>query len=475
MIDMLKLVETIAIMILISGILHGMFTTLQLFVAFGEYYMQPPINEVKEQWLHYAQYAPYISILVPAYNEQATIISSIEALLDNEYPEFEIVIINDGSNDNTIELLKSHFQLELVENTELGIAFSNSLKHKEIKAIYRSKTSHILSVIDKENGGKADALNAGVNLARGEYVCIIDADSILDKDALLRASKAFINSPKQIIAIGGSIRVVNGCTIKGNEISKIGLPKNILALFQTVEYLRTFHIARTAMSTAGALSLISGAFGLFSRDIILKVGGYSANTVGEDYELCLRIHRYLGDKGLQEKAMIYCPEAICWTQVPQDLTSLSNQRKRWQRGALEALNQNSRLMLNPKYGRTGTVSTSEAFISDVLTPLTEFLGHILTIFAAIFGILSIKYYFAFFLISAGFGVLHSAGAIALEEMRFRRFPKSHHLLLLYAVSIIENFGYRQLCGFWRLLGFIEYLQRKKEWGKIDRSSFQIAK
>lgn len=470
-IDFALIIEAIALLIIFSGIMHGVFATLQLFVAYGEYYCLPPINETKEQWLHYAEFAPSISILVPAFNEEKTILSSVGALLANEYPDFELIVINDGSIDATSQLLREEFDLTPIEKPELGVSFANSLHHRQIKEIYRSRSFSNLTLIDKENGGKADALNAGVNIAKGEYICVIDADSILDKDALLRASKAFINSPKQIVAIGGAIRVANGCKIKGNEISEIGLPKTLLPLFQTVEYLRTFHIARTAMSTAGALSLISGAFGLFSRDIIVNVGGYSRNTVGEDYELCLRIHRYLGDKGINDKTMVYCPEAICWTQTPENLSSLRNQRIRWQKGALEALGQNSRLMLNPKYGRTGTISSFESLVSDVLTPLTEFLGHLITPIAAIFGILSIKYYLAYFAISAGFGVLHSAGAIVLEEMRFRRFPKISDLFILFGISLLENFGYRQLCGVWRLMGFIQYLQGKKEWGKIERQAF----
>lgn len=458
-------VEAIGLAVIISGALIALLNLLQLIVATGVLTYRSPPGDAQENWFRFADIAPPISILVPAYNEGPTIGGSVSALLACEYPDFEIVVINDGSKDDTLAQLIRTFSLEQTTQPEQG-----TLIHKPFAGAYSSANHPNLLVLDKVNGGKADALNAGVNVARGDYICVIDADSILDRDALLRAVRTVIDSRDEVVAVGGAIRLTNGCAIKRGTILEVAPPRNMLALFQTVEYLRTFHLARTAMAHASALTLISGAFGLFSKELVLEIGGYSHNTVGEDFELALRIHRHLRETGRKRARIVYNPDAVCWTQAPESLAVLGRQRTRWQRGALETLWRHRSLIGNPRYGRVAALSMVESLLTDVITPITEFLGYLIIPIAVLFGFLSYSYFIVFVGLSISFGILQSAGAIVLEEVRFRRFPKVLHVFILLGAAIVENFGYRQLCGWWRMRGFLQYLTGHKGWGAMPRQS-----
>ncbi|MEJ0065041.1 MAG: glycosyltransferase family 2 protein [Caulobacteraceae bacterium] len=323
-------------------------------------------------WQRYAKAAPPIALLAPAYNEALTVVESVRSLLSIRYPDFEIVVINDGSIDQTLQILIDTFQLELTQSRDYDLV----VEHRPIRGLYVTRLHPRLLVIDKENGGKADALNAGINLATAPVVCSMDADSVLEPDSLLRAVQPFLEDPQRVIAVGGTIRVANGCDIADGRIVKIGAPRNLLALMQTVEYLRAFLMARLAWSQIDALTIISGAFGLFRRQAVLEVGGYAHGTVGEDMELVVRLHRHFRD-AKKPYRIAFVPEPVCWTEAPESLKVLSRQRARWHRGALETFGRHRAMAFNPKYGAVGMVGFGWIVLSDVIGPPTEMLGYVL--------------------------------------------------------------------------------------------------
>lgn len=420
-----------------------------------------PISEI---WQAIVAGAPRVSILVPAYNEAMTIVTSVRALLAVEYPDFEVIVINDGSKDATMKKLVAAFALQPAPIPEQGV-----LPHQAFINAWTCVEHPNLLVLDKANGGKADALNAGANAALGEYVCVIDADSVLDRDALLRAISHCIEKPGKIAAMAGAIRLSNGCTMDGSGVGEVATPRNPLALFQSVEYIRVFDLVRTSMSALGATILISGAFGLFSRDLLYKVGGYLPKTVGEDFELGVRMQRYIRDHKL-DLEFVYEPDAVCWTQAPEKLKDLSGQRARWQRGAVETLWRHRDLIANPRYGRLSGVAITEAVLADIVTPMTEFLGFVILPVLALLGLLSPIWFLAYFTIAASVGVLSCAAALILEELRFKRYRRSSDLVILLAAAALECFGYRQLCGLWRIRGVWQYLKGDHSWGQISRQA-----
>jgi cellulose synthase/poly-beta-1,6-N-acetylglucosamine synthase-like glycosyltransferase len=320
------------------------------------------------------------------------------------------------------------------------------------------------------NGGKADALNAGINLSRSPLFCSIDADSLIEPDALLRAVQPFIDEPELTIAVGGTIRLANGCRISAGRVVEIGLPRNLLALFQVVEYLRAFLMARLAWSQVQTLTIISGAFGIFSRQIAIKVGGYSHKTVGEDLELVVKFHRYMRDIRRPYR-IVFTPEPVCWTEAPESLKILGRQRSRWQRGALEAFFKHRDMLMRPRYGRIGAVAFGHMFLVDVLGPIVEILGYVLIPIMWGLGLLSADYLLAFLAVTFNFGVVISVGSLILEEVELRRFPRARHLAVLTAAAVLENFGYRQLNNLWRIRGLMQYLRGTSGWGDMTRVGF----
>ncbi len=420
-------------------------------------------------WQRYSDVAPPIALLVPAFNEEKTIVESVYSLLSLAYPHTEIIVVNDGSRDRTLDVLKQTFALEPVERSYDRIA-----PHAEIRAIYGTPRLPRLLVVDKHNGGKADALNAAINLARSPLIAAIDADSLLDADSLIRAVRPFVNDPLLTVATGGTVRIANGCQIRSGRIVQVGLPRNVLALFQIVEYLRAFLAARLALSAMNTLTIISGAFGVFRRNVVLAVGGYSLDTVGEDLELVIKIHRHLLDQG-KDYAIDFVPDPVCWTEVPESLTTLGNQRARWQRGALEVFFKHAGMLANPRYGRIGFLGFGQMLIVDVIGPVVEVLGYALIPLFWALGVLQVEYLLAFLGLTFSFGVFISVGSLALEEKELRRYPDVRSIMILCLAAIAENFGYRQINNFWRLRGWLQFMRRKKGWGGMVRKGFdQVA-
>jgi len=437
----------------------------QLAVAHRALMREPPQPIVRTLWRRSLSSAPPIALLAPAYNEAATIENSIRSLLCLEYPNFEVIVINDGSKDATMDVLRAAFQLrDEQRNHEVAIA------HRPIRGIYRSTTHPQLLVIDKVNGGKADALNAGLNLARAPIVCSMDADSLLEPDALLRAVQPFVEDPQRVIATGGTVRVVNGCTVVDGRVVQIGLPKNIWALFQTVEYLRAFLLARLAWSRMGVLTIVSGAFGLFRRSVIVDSGGYANNTVGEDMEIVVRLHRRFREMEKPYR-IAFVPEPVCWTEVPETLEMLSRQRSRWHRGALETFATHHDMLFNPRYGRAGMLGMGKVFFFDVLAPVVELAGYILMPLLWLMGLLSFDFFAAYLAVAFAFGVAISVGSLAIEEAELRRFPSARDLIILAGAAVLENFGYRQLNSWWRIKGMWQWLRGDRSWGSMTRKGF----
>lgn len=405
---------------------------------------------------------PAISILVPAYNEETTIAASIRSMLQLAYSEFEIIIVNDGSKDATLEVLRREF--ELVPFPE---AVNTRLQTRPVRGIYRSLAHPQLRVVDKENGGKADSLNAGINLARCPLFCGVDADSILERDSLQRVARPFLRDPR-MVATGGTVRVANGCEVQGGFLTRVGLPSNIWALFQVVEYLRAFLFGRLGWSQLNAMLIISGAFGLFKTDVVVAAGGYRPKTIGEDMELVVRMHRMLREQGIAYRAE-FVPDPVCWTEVPEDHATLRNQRIRWQRGLSESLSANWGLMFSRRGGPPGWIAFPFMILFEWLGPVVELGGYAFMLFAWWFGLVSWEACAVFLFVAVGLGILLSASGLLLEEMAFHIYPRMRQLALLALIVVLENFGYRQLNSWWRLVGLYRWAtQREAAWGEMKR-------
>ena len=458
-----------ALLAILSGLAQNLVHLAQLGLAGAAMVRQPPEADTSSFWQRYSKAAPPIALLAPAYNEAMTVAESVRSLLSIRYPDFEIIVINDGSKDETLRILIDTFQMELTQARDYELIVG----HRPIRGLYVSRLHPRLLVIDKENGGKADALNAGLNLATAPVVCSMDADSLLEPDALLRGVQPFLEDPQRVIAVGGTIRVANGCTIADGRIVKVGAPRNLLALMQTIEYLRAFLMARLAWSQLGALTIISGAFGLFRRTAVLEVGGYAHGTVGEDMELVVRLHRHFRE-AKKPYSIAFVPEPVCWTEAPETLKVLSRQRARWHRGTLETFERHRVMAFNPKYGAVGVIGFGWIVLSDVIGPPMEMLGYALIPVWSWLGVLSMDYLYAFIGVTFAFGVALSVGALALEEQELHRFPRTRDLVVLTGAAILENFGYRQLNQLWRLRGTIEWLRGAQSWGEMTRKGFKSA-
>ncbi len=407
-------------------------------------------------------FVPPISILVPCYNEAKTVVDNVKSLLNLAYHEFEVVVINDGSTDETFEKLKHEFHLRQVD-----AVYKKTIPTKDVKGIYYAEKVTNLILIDKVNGGKADSLNAGANMAKYPLITAIDADSILEKDSLLRVARPFMDEPDRVVASGGAVRIVNSCQVKKGFIEQIRLPHNSLAMFQTVEYLRAFFIGRAGFSEMNGLLIISGAFGIFKKSIVQAVGGYTAETIGEDMELVVKIHKYMRQNKRKYK-IVFVPDAVCWTQAPEDLQSLKGQRKRWHRGLMDSLLSHPDMLLNPRYGVVGLVIFPYYWMFEMIGPMVEITGYFVVLLSFVFGLLSLRFAILFVGISMLYGVLLSMSSIILEEYTTRRYEKVNQYVKLILYSILENFGYRQLVSWWRFLAYFGYRKKKNTWGIIGR-------
>jgi cellulose synthase/poly-beta-1,6-N-acetylglucosamine synthase-like glycosyltransferase len=408
---------------------------------------------------------PGVSVLVPAFNERAVIVESVRSLLALRYPSHEVVVVNDGSDDETLSVLREAFELAPVRKV-----LRDAIPTKAIRGTYVSRNHPNLLVVDKENGGRSDALNAGVNAARHPYVCVIDADSLLEEDALLKVAKPILDDPDLLAATGGTIRIANGCTIDHGRVVDVRLPKSRFATVQVLEYFRAFLVARVGWSRLNALGIISGAFGLFHRSLLETVGGYWTETVGEDFELTLRLHRYLRERGEPYK-IAFISDPVCWTEVPTEFSTLGRQRRRWQRGLWEALRRHARLIGRPRYGVLGLVAMPYFVLFEFLSPIFALVGLVVTVLWWLLGGLSTVYFLAFLAVSIGLGLLLTTAALALEEFSYQRYRNRREIARLLSWAVLENIGFRQLHDIWRALGYVDIMRGKREWGAQQRRGF----
>lgn len=410
----------------------------------------------------FSDFEPPISVLVPAYNEELTIESTVRSLLQLSYSNYEIIVINDGSTDNTLPLLIDKFELLRIPES-----YSRKLETKPVRGFYLSTVYPNLKVIDKENGGKADALNAGLNAAMYPMFCSIDSDSILERNSLRRVIRPFLNDHRTVAA-GGTIRIVNGSEVREGHLLRAGLPSKLLERFQIIEYLRAFLFGRIGWTPINCLMVLSGAFSLFRKDKVIEAGGYKTGTVGEDMELVVRLHRLLRSKGEQYR-ITFVPDPICWTEAPADLGTLRKQRIRWQRGLGESLALNLGLLFHPCGGLVGWVAFPFMLVFEFLGPFVEIAGYIFVTIGLVLGFVSYRIALLFFALAVGLGVLISVVSLLIEEISFHVYGEVRQILGLFIAAILENFGYRQLISWWRLQGVLgSLLSRQAEWGQMKR-------
>ena len=408
--------------------------------------------------------APRISIIAPAYNEQATISLSVQGLLSLEYPNLEVVVINDGSKDDTIGVLVKEFQLVPVHPI-----FQKSVVTQPVVGLYRSRLFPNLVVVDKKNGRKADAMNAGLNVCSGDLVCAIDVDTLIEPDALQRMVRPFLVD-EDCVAAGGTIRVVNDCEVKAGRVVKMKVPTRLIAGVQVIEYLRAFLFGRLGWNRLGENLIISGAFGLFRKDMVLKIGGYQHDTIGEDMELIVRMRKI----GYQEKVpnrVEFIPDPVAWTEVPEDLKTLTSQRERWHRGLADVFARHKTILFNPRYRALGLIGFPYFFFVELLAPLVEATG-LLTLGVSLYlHVVNVRFAWLFFLVAYGYGQLLSLFTLVLDEMAFHEYntPKDRLLLVLWAM--LEQIGYRQYTVYCRLKGLWKFIRGKNEWGEMTRKGF----
>lgn len=412
--------------------------------------------------------APSFSIIAPAYNEGMTIVENVRSLLSIYYHKLEIIIVNDGSKDDSIARLVEAYQLEKVNYLIPG-----GIPTKDIKQVYKSKNPAFrkLIVVDKVNGGKADALNVGINVSKCDYLVCIDVDCIIEQDAVLKLAKPFMEQKdKRLIACGGVIRLANNCKVSHGKVVEVQLPRTLLGRSQALEYIRAFVLGRMAWSRASGLILISGAFGAFDKEIVLACGGYDSATVGEDMELVVRMRRYMTENGLDHQ-VITIPDPLCWTEVPEDKEILRKQRNRWMRGTMETLWKHRKLLFNPKYGKLGMVSLPYWFFFEFLGPLIEFLGYIVFWLFVLFGILNWPFFFALWALVIFSSVLYSVYAVFVDIMSQQVYSKQKDLGRLILTAVVEPFYFHPLVVFAGLKGMLDYFRKQQGWGEMVRQGF----
>ena len=410
---------------------------------------------------------PPITLLVPAYNESATVVASVTALLTLEYRNFEVIVVNDGSRDDTLDRLREAFDLFEAPRT-----YPETVPTRPLRALYRSRARTRLLVVDKENGGKADSLNAAINASRFPLVIAVDADTLIEPDAMLRLTRPFLLG-RHIAAVGGTVRVANSCTVEHGRITDARVPRRFLPGVQLVEYLRAFLFGRLCWNRLGGNLIISGAFGLFRKDYLLAIGGYRTESVVEDMDVVVRLHRHLLRHRIPYE-MPFIPDPVAWTEVPEAGRFLARQRERWHRGLLSAMWQYKGMLFNPRYGRVGLIGVPFYTLGEALAPLVEVLGYVITVVGFALGIVNLQFALLFVLVAWGYGMLLSIWAVVLEEVSFRRYGRVGDLARLLLFATLENLGYRQRTVWWRLKAFFTVWKQRQMWGEMTRKGFESA-
>jgi cellulose synthase/poly-beta-1,6-N-acetylglucosamine synthase-like glycosyltransferase len=428
---------------------------------------QRGIESFRLRWITESPLAPPITLLAPAHNEEKSIRVSIRNLLELDYPELEVIVINDGSKDRTLDELHDEFKLRPVR-----MVYMQEVPSAAIRGLYRSDADPRLLVIDKESAGsKADAVNAGLNAATSPYVCIVDSDSMLERDSLLRIMVPVLADPKRVVGVGGIIRILNGSEIQGGQLTRVRLPRKSIEVIQVIEYLRAFLIGREAWAQGNMMLIISGAFGLFRTDLIRAIGGYRAKAIGEDFDLVTRLHRYLLEKR-QDYRIQFVPDPVCWTEAPSDLKSLGRQRARWHKGLMDTLRVNMDMLFRSPYGRVGAFALPYLWIYELLAPLIELGGIVTILVAVVLGDLSRDFFIQFMIFGYAFATVISIGAVLQEELTYKRYSDWQDVARLVTYCFFEHFPYRQLHMVWRLQGLWQYMRGDMSWKPLERKGLR---
>jgi cellulose synthase/poly-beta-1,6-N-acetylglucosamine synthase-like glycosyltransferase len=457
--------------ILIFEVMLNLFYTMNLFVAAV---FIPRLNKryAFTRGITIDQYVDRaISILVPAYNEEKTIVDSVRSFLALDYENYEIIVANDGSKDKTLDTLISSFKFAKVD-----VEPNDVCESKPIKAIYFSRIEPKLVLVDKENGGKADAQNAAARVARFPYICMVDADTLLDRNSLKDIAIRFAAEPN-IVAVGGIIRVANGCVIEDGIVTEVCMPRRFIEKIQVLEYLRSFLFGRVSLAAVKALMIISGAFGVFRWDAFTSIGGLNREAIGEDMDAVIRLYRIIHEKGLNWK-IDFVPDAVSWTQVPMTWKSLCKQRERWQRGLMQVMFANRNMFCNPRYGSVGLIGFPYFAIFEMMSALVEFMCYPLAIICLALGIVGAAYILFFISVVFIWGLCISFATILVQEhIKYSYVTNLDFKSLLYT-AFFENIGYRQIHSAWRLMGIVKYILNKssrssgmKAWASIQRADF----
>lgn len=445
-------------------LLYAFYTFLLLTSVYGAREQQRRARlMVPKLWMNSRATQP-VAILVPAHNEQASIVETVVALLGLRYPKLEVIVINDGSTDETLGELIRSFALRRAD-----VVYNPLLPTERIRGIYISTVERRLTVIDKLAGGKSDALNAGLNVCRTPWVCTVDADSILEEDALLRAMQPAFEDDT-VVATSGIVRIANGCRVAGGRVLRVGLASERLAVFQVVEYLRGFLQGRMGWSWLNGLLIISGAFGIFRADVLRAAGGYSRETVGEDVEVVLRIHRYCRQRRFPYR-VVFVAEPVCWTEVPTRVAVLRRQRRRWQRGLSEIVSLHKNLFFRPGMGIVGNLALPY-FALELASPMVEIFGYLFILMGWLLGWANQDFLLLYLFLAFLLGMLFTLWAVLIEEISYRRYPSLGHLLRLIGYAVIEHLGFHQLVLWSRLEGLFDYWRGRREWGEQVRTGFR---
>jgi cellulose synthase/poly-beta-1,6-N-acetylglucosamine synthase-like glycosyltransferase len=449
------------LLIYFSGLnlLYGLFCCVGLraiVIIFAREFSQGSLRDLLERDV----YKP-VSILVPAFNEEVSIVGSVRSLLALQFPEFEVIVVSDGSTDETVQRLADAFAL-----AEQPLATRQDLATATVHRTFRSLTHPNLVVVDKDNGGKADALNAGLNLARYPLFAGVDADSMLDAEAILRATRLFVED-ETLVAVGGTIRPLNGAVVKDGRVTEVAMPKKWLERFQILEYAHAFFTGRAGWSHFRSLLIISGAFGLFRRTAVLAAGGFRVGTVAEDMELVVRLHKHFLRTG-QPYDIRFTPDPICWSEVPSDLGTLRRQRNRWHRGLWETLWTHKDMFFNPRYGRLGMVAVPYFWFFEALAPLVEVSGYVIVVLGMLTGFISPRFAVLFVILAVLYGMLLSQLAAGIETFLSTRYPRMRDRLVLFLAAFLEFLGYRQFLAVQRTVATVQVPFKRGQWGKMHR-------
>lgn len=444
------------------GVLNAVYTVLLVLALFAVFKHLRRVKYSGFTEFNRSPETPPVAILIPVHNEENVVLRSIRSALASEYPFFEVIVINDGSSDGTLQRVIDEFRLRKTYRV-----YRKHLASGPVRGFYYNHETPNLLVVDKERGGKSDALNCGINVCRSPYFCSVDADSLLEKDALIRLMTPLLESNVPVVASGGVVRVLNGNRItEDGQIREIDLPHNPLTLFQIVEYTRGFLFGRVGWDSLNSLLILSGTFSLLRKQTVIEAGGFMVGNVSEDMEIVVRIHRRMLEAGTPYRIR-FVSDPVCWTEVPETPGMLARQRRRWHLGLIQSICQNRAMILRRRFGRIGLAVIPYYILFEILGPVIEILGYVCVALSYFLGILNREFLILFLSLAVFYGIFLSTASIFLEELTFRRYPRWSHFFRLVLYGVLENFGYRQINSLWRFQAVLLYLVGKREWEHVQ--------